>query len=176
MDARTKAAIEYYRTGENGWEERGNFIHKVLEKMLKGQKIKAEGKYEKWIKPLQESDLFQDAEILASEYALCDKERSVGGSFDFLLKTKDGEVILGDLKTTSSLKAAKSRKPAIEQLGAYELMLKYNHRGLKVDKCCTLVVGPEICKPIYSDPEECEDAWDNKCLDFKNEFDALYDF
>ena len=87
MDARTKAAIEYYRTGENGWEERGNFIHKVLEKMLKGQKIKAEGKYEKWIKPLQESDLFQDAEILASEYALCDKERSVGGSFDFLLKT-----------------------------------------------------------------------------------------
>ena len=48
-------------------------------------KIKAEGKYEKWIKPLQESDLFQDAEILASEYALCDKERSVGGSFDFLL-------------------------------------------------------------------------------------------
>ena len=133
MDENQKAAIERYREGENGWEKRGKELHAILEKLLNGEKIKAEGKFADWIDALINCDLFKNSEILATEFALCDEEKSIGGSFDFLLKKENGEIILGDLKTTSSEKAAKYRKPATEQLGAYASMLKQHRPKIKID-------------------------------------------
>ena len=174
MDGRQLLAIESYREGVNGWEQRGNALHDVLEKMLIGSTMpggidSARGyeRFQDWIIELQNCEIFQDAKVLASEYGLCDEEKSIGGSFDFLIKTAKGETILGDLKTTSSLKAAKGRKPATEQLGAYATMLEHHHPTIKIDKCCTLVLGPKICRPIDQEPEKCKKAWADIWEDFE---------
>ena len=77
MDEDQKAAIERYREGENGWEKRGKELHAILEKLLNGEKIKAEGKFADWIDALINCDLFKNSEILATEFALCDEEKSI---------------------------------------------------------------------------------------------------
>lgn len=176
MNEDQKAAIERYRGGENGWEKRGNELHATLEKLLNGKEVKAEGKFADWIDALKNCDLFKNSEILATEFALCDEEKSIGGSFDFLLKKENGEIILGDLKTTSSEKAAKYRKPATEQLGAYASMLKQHRPKIKIDKCCTLVLGPNVCRPIEQDPKKCLEAWNKVWMHYQVEHRLNEDF
>jgi hypothetical protein len=68
-------------------------------------------------------------------------------------------VILGDLKTVSSKKAIAARKPATAQLGAYMSCLTLNQPSITVGMCVTVVSGPEKCKVIKQDPEECLEAW-----------------
>ena len=46
----------------------------------------------------------------------------------------DKSIVLGDLKTTSSVKATKARKPATEQLGAYLYLLSKSYPKICVDK------------------------------------------
>ena len=41
--------------------------------------------YDAWIKPLIEHPIWEFSEVLASEFRLCDRRRSIGGSFDLLL-------------------------------------------------------------------------------------------
>ena len=83
-------------------------------------------KWAPWIEPLLNEPLFKGVETLATEYAVCDKIKRIGGSFDFLLRTtdpNDKRVILGDLKTVSSKKGVSSRRPATAQLQAYRSFL-----------------------------------------------------
>ena len=48
---------------------------------------------------------------------MTDKKR-MAGICDFLIQLPDKSIVLGDLKTVSSLKSLKTRKPATAQLGA----------------------------------------------------------
>jgi len=81
------------------------------------------------------------------------------GSFDFLVRTSNGKLALGDLKTVSSDKAVSQRQPAKAQLGGYLAMLIDHHPELSVDSCYTLVSGPGRYRLIKSEPDECLMEW-----------------
>ena len=100
-----RAAIERTKDGPDGWAVRGKTIHRVLcDEFLLGHDPVYDEKWAPWIEPLLEQPLFKGGDT-GAEYAVCDKIKRVGGSFDFLLRTtdpNDKRVILGDLKTVSS--------------------------------------------------------------------------
>ena len=112
-----------------------------------------------WIDALTDDTLFKGIETLATEYRVVDRYNSVAGSFDFLISS-DAGTFLGDLKTVSSRKAVSSRKPATAQLGAYVKMLQQWQPKLMVTQCVTVVSGPERCKVIRENPEDCINAWE----------------
>jgi hypothetical protein len=156
MPDKTRERIDATR---HEWEPRGNTVHAALEAALLGHQQPDHGVYADWITPLLANPLFKDAEILAVEYRLCDARKSLAGSFDFLLRTARGTVVLGDLKTVGSAPAAKSRKPAVEQLGAYAAMLIDHQLTLTIGKCVTVVAGPGITRVVANETDECLSAW-----------------
>ena len=98
-DARAMANIEATR---HIWEPRGLAVHAAMEALAKGADpgslLRTE--YDDWIKPLIEHPIWEFSEVLASEFRLCDRRRSIGGSFDLLLwDTITESTILIDLKT-----------------------------------------------------------------------------
>jgi hypothetical protein len=160
-----RAGMERYKNGPKGWAARGAAIHKVLEHHLKGVPCVHDEMWEPWIEPLLNEALFNRIQLHACEYRLVDEARSMGGSFDFLVELDEpgssGLMVLGDLKTVSSAQALKRRKPATAQLGAYLGMLQQHHPDLRVDQCVTVVSGPEGCRVIREDPEDCRAAWED---------------
>lgn len=154
-----KANIMRYKDGPDGWAARGEALHGVVESFLNGQELVYAERWTDWVDPLIECDLFKDCEVIATEYRLCDKRKSLGGSFDFLIKRSNGEIVLGDVKTVSSQSAARRRKPAKEQLGAYAAMLCDHHPALPIDKCVTVISAPNECKVIEQKVDECLESW-----------------
>jgi hypothetical protein len=153
------ANIMRYKDGPTGWAARGEQIHNALENHLKGEAIEFAERWTDWVDPMLECELFQGAKVIATEYRLCDPRKSMGGSFDFLLQSSTGEIILGDLKTVGSKSRARTREAATDQLGAYLAMLIDHHPALHVDKCVTVVSGPKECRVIRQNPDDCIDAW-----------------
>ena len=166
IDEASMAFIEKYREGPKGWEKRGKDIHAYTDDFLQKKNPKDLPDWEDWTKAIREQDFFKGSILFATEYALCDEGRSLGGSFDFLLQEQEGRTLLGDLKTCSSLKAAKSRKPATEQLGAYASMIKLHHPEVVIDKCCTVVSGPKLCRVIEQEVDECIEKWEETWLEY----------
>ena len=150
------------------WEPRGNAVHTYCETLLKGG-ILWKDEFKDWTDELDDCWLLTESEAVAVEYRLCDAKKGIGGSFDFLVRTSNGKLALGDLKTVGSDKAISQRQPAKAQLGGYLAMLIDHHPGLTVDSCYTLVSGPGRYRLIKSEPDEClmawVDAWDLFKLD-----------
>ena len=160
MDPAVKARIEATRCGPDGWQERGTTIHAALEQHLLDGAQAGSGPYQAWTDSLLDNWLIKESKPLAVEYRLCEPELSLGGSFDFLIE-RDGQKILGDLKTVSSARAAKSRTAATAQLGGYLRMLSVHHPKLWIDRCVTLVSGPGVTRVLSASPDECWSAWDD---------------
>jgi hypothetical protein len=154
LDDRSRAYVESKR---HIWEPRGNTVHDALECFSKGQPVDA-GKYGEWVDAMLEHWLLRDAEVIASEYSVCDPEHSIGGKFDSLIKTVKGTTALVDLKTVETRDAVRLRKPASCQLGGYLENLQRFHL-LWVDRCVTFVVGPGLARVVPSDPDECVAEW-----------------
>lgn len=152
-----------FKQTEHLWAPRGNAVHGFCESLLLQQEL-PETEYPEWTQALQECWLFNDCKTIAAEYRLCDARKGVGGSFDFLLQTKNGKIVLGDLKTVGNETAVDRRQPAKTQLGGYLAMLIDHHPSITVDWCYTVVVGPNRCKLLQNEPDEClgcwVDAWD----------------
>ena len=152
------------KDGPDGWEARGNAVHGYLEKFLLGKAgetkdgLVIDEKWSEWINPLLDHWLWEDCIVEAVELRLCDPKKSLAGSLDFIISDKNGNRVLGDLKTVGSDKATDLRKPAEKQLGGYLQMLLDGHR-FWVDKCVTVVAGPgrTVVKP--SKPDDCLAAW-----------------
>ena len=136
-------------------------VHAAAEAKLKGEERPEDLDllYQDWGKALDECWLLKDCEVLAAEYRCCDPLKGIGGSFDFLVRTSNGKLALGDLKTVGSDKAVSQRQPAKAQLGGYLAMLIDHHPNLTVDSCYTLVSGPGRYRLIKSEPDECLMAW-----------------
>jgi hypothetical protein len=156
MPAKTRERID---ATKHEWEPRGLTCHSALEAHLLGREQPDPGDYAEWINPLLAHGLWKDAEVLAVEYRLADARKSLAGSFDFLIRTARGSVVLGDLKTVGSANGAKSRKPATEQLGAYCAMAIDHHPMLTIDKCVTFIAGPGVARVVAQEPSECISAW-----------------
>jgi hypothetical protein len=105
---------------------------------------------------------FRGAETMATELGVVIPHHEVAGTFDGLIKTSDGAVVLLDFKTVQTDKAVDTRKPATAQLGGYLHGLNINRPMIDVDKCCTVVVGPGRSKVISEDPDLCFAAWEDK--------------
>jgi len=155
LDATARERIEATR---HVWAPRGIAVHAALEAHLLGQPVEA-GEYADWVEPMLDSWLFRDCEVVAVEYRLVDATCSLAGSFDFLLRTASGNLVLGDLKTVGSPSAVNARKPATAQLGGYNFMLAQHYPTLVIDKCVTVVSGPGAVEVKVSDPQECVNAW-----------------
>jgi len=140
------------------WAPRGNAVHAYCEAMLLGEELD-QTDYIEWTDAVEDCWLLKESEPLAVEYRLCDARKGIGGSFDFLLRTSNGKIALGDLKTVGSENGVGSRKPAVAQLGGYLAMLIDHHPLLTVDWCYTVVIGPGRSRVIQSDPDECLGAW-----------------
>jgi hypothetical protein len=160
--------IERTKDGPDGWELRGNTVHGILEQQLRGiaafdagvlQSVSYEERWAPWAEPLLDHWLFRDCTVLAVEARLCDPLKRVGGSFDFLVRTAEGQTILGDLKTVTTAAALKSRKPATSQLGAYASMLANWWPTITIDRCATLVAAPGECELKVEDTGKCMTAW-----------------
>lgn len=152
-----REAEERFKKTQHIWEPRGNAVHAYCEAKLSGQSL-PETDYSEWTDALDECWLLKESETIAVEYRLCDARKGVGGSFDFLLRSPNGKLVLGDLKTVGSDSAVSQRQPAKAQLGGYLSML-IDHHKLMVDWCYTLVSGPGRCRLIQSEPDECLGAW-----------------
>jgi len=146
------------------WEPRGNTVHNYLEQLLLGAAELNAGEYTDWTSPLRDCWLWKDCTVYGVEMRLVDRKRRMAGSCDFLIKTARGTMVLGDLKTVSSIEALKRRKPAEAQLGAYLRMLNQCYREIHVERCVTVVAAPGETKVIASEPDVCshewEDAWE----------------
>jgi len=139
------------------WEPRGNTVHAYCEALLTKQPRFA-GDFSEWTEALDDCWLLKESVTVAVEYRLCDARKGIGGSFDFLLRTPNGKLVLGDLKTVGSDSAVSQRQPAKAQLGGYLAML-IDHHNLSIDWCYTLVSGPGRCRIIQTEPDECLSSW-----------------
>ena len=160
LNAFAKKKIEETKHGEDGWFARGRTIHRSLDRYLRGEVDMHDDKWSDWIDALLDNQLFQGIETLATEFRVVDRFNSVAGSFDFLIKQKDGMTILGDLKSVSSAKAVSSRKPATGQCGAYVKMLQQHYPRTVVSQCVTVISGPGKVKVVREEPEDCINAWE----------------
>lgn len=152
------AAERRFEQTRHIWEPRGNAVHQYCETLLKGG-ILWKDEFKDWTDELDDCWLLTESEAVAVEYRLCDARKGVGGSFDFLVRTSNDKLVLGDLKTVGSDKAVSQRQPAKAQLGGYLAMLIDHHPRLSIDSCYTLVSGPGRYRLIKSDPDECLMEW-----------------
>ena len=97
MDEEAKQRINETKEGPDGWEIRGNTLHGCLEQFLLGAAELDPKQFGEWWEPLRNCWLWEDVKIMGVELRMTDKKR-IGGSCDFLIKQKDGTVVLGDLE------------------------------------------------------------------------------
>ena len=140
------------------YAERGTAIHKSLERFLSIglPSSEVQGVYSDWLGPLVNNSWWDDIEILALEHRLADPKRSIGGSFDGLIK-KDGKVCIYDLKTKQH-ESSRREKP-LAQLGAYSQMLE-QHYGLLPDQAWTVWSYPGGVDFEQLDLQQCLDRWE----------------
>ena len=127
----TMARINETKDGPMGWAKTGAYLHAAMETFLTTGKPPAD--LEPWaveyVLPAVNDPIWCNFHALATEYRVCDLQRSIGGSFDALLQSKrTGRTLLLDFKSQRSLKA----KPydCSLQLGGYVHLLQQHHRLL----------------------------------------------
>ena len=149
---------------------RGTHAHRCLEALVKGQPLPDHISPEgvdclPWFKQLSGMSFWEKIELLASEYTMIHRRKSLGGQADLICKYK-GKTLLIDLKTKSlNWKGASKAEIAKykAQAGGYSYLLDagdHAHGGCWVDQCRTLVVTPTFIKWLPPmDPQACSDAW-----------------
>ena len=84
------------------------------------------GEWAEYIEPALKHRLWKTYEPVAVEYRVADLARSIGGSFDALLRNKDdGRLVLLDFKSQSNADAKKYS--VSKQLGGYTHLLQQHH-------------------------------------------------
>jgi hypothetical protein len=81
--------INKTKDGPQGWALRGTTIHRFMELFLTTGDPGDLGQWAEYIEPALKHRLWKTYEPVAVEYRCCDLARSIGGSFDALLRNKD---------------------------------------------------------------------------------------
>ena len=144
-----------YLEKNSHYAERGTAIHKTLEEFLSGQQLTDLETYHEWTDRLIHNSWWDDIEILALEHRLADPKRSIGGSFDGLIR-KDEKVCIFDLKTKQH-ESSRREKP-LAQLGAYSQMLE-QHYKLLPDEAWVVWSYPGGVDFERLDVMQCLDSW-----------------
>jgi len=113
-------------------------------------------------------DFWAEAEILACEFTMVSRKRSLGGQLDLLAKFR-GKTWLIDLKTKSASYRganAEARQGYAAQAGGYLWLMDLgdgakNNRPPYVDQCRTLIVTPKQVDWLTAmDPKDCAMQWE----------------
>lgn len=139
------------------YAERGTAIHKSLEEYLSGQQVTDLESYSDWTDHLLHHSWWDEIEILALEHRLADPKRSIGGSFDGLIR-KNGKTCLFDLKTKVA-ENSKREKP-YAQLGAYSELLSLHYRDHEPDEAWVIWSYPGGVDFEQLDLQQCRDSWE----------------
>ena len=154
---------------------RGTHVHRAMEAKVKGltppDPVSPEGiDCSAWFDQLNAMAFWDRIDLIASEYTMTDKRKSLGGQLDLLCVFKE-KVLLIDLKTKSASWKGPSKDDIASykaQAGGYLMLLQSgddHHGGCWVDSCRTLVVTPTQTKWLSPmDPDDCSFAW-NDCWD-----------
>ena len=141
--------------------DRGSAIHKTLEEFLSGRQVGDLTSYAEWTDPLLHHSWWDEInEVIALEYRLADPARSLGGSFDGLIR-RNGRSCLFDLKSKYT-EQSKRVKP-LAQLGAYASMLEKHHKVLP-DEAWVVWSYPGGCDFEQLDLMQCLDRWEGAWL------------
>ena len=158
---KTQEELDSIERHRPSWEPRGNAVHKAGELFMDGfpKEELIGGAYDEWIKPMFDCPFFEDFRPLATEFRMCDRERSIGGSCDALgVDTLTDRVVLLDIKSQSR----RSSQPYSTdgQMGGYCRMINAQ-LGIEVDECLTLWVRPgKTTLGDSQDPQRCLDAFE----------------
>lgn len=129
INTKTPAEMEQInktKDGPSGWALRGTAIHRFMELFLTTGDPGELGTWAEYIEPALKHRLWKTYEPIACEYRVADLERSIGGSFDALLRNKDdGRLVLLDFKSQSNVDAKKYS--VAKQLGGYTHLLQQHH-------------------------------------------------
>nr|BAR35315.1 DNA replication factor Dna2-like nuclease [uncultured Mediterranean phage uvMED] len=160
---------------EAAW--RGTHIHLWLNHHLTGQAeispVSPEGiDCTDWIEHLRAMSLWSECFVIASEFTLVNRRKSLGGQLDLLIQHERWGTCLLDLKTRSSSYKHKSipkadRHGYMAQAGGYLELLQSGDHAIRcgapwVDQCRTLVAMPHR-EPLISEPykpNSCSLIWD----------------
>ena len=166
---------------EAGW--RGTHVHRCMEALAKGEPVPDFTSPEDidcsaWFHQLQTgaigksgltmADFWKEAEVIATEFTMVDRRKSLGGQLDLLVRFR-GECWLLDLKT----KGASWKGPRPEdrhsysaQAGGYMHLLACGDGVAPaeiplIDKCRTLVVTPDRVEWLSAmHPDQCSLDWE----------------
>ena len=130
-----------------------------------------------WIEILTNLSFWKKIEVMAAEYTMVNRKRSLGGQLDLLVRKENGEKVLIDLKTKSATwngPTEKEKKGWMAQAGGYCDLLDSgdeNRGGVWVDKAVTLVITPEQAvwvpgKGESYDMYECGHLWTDAWLTY----------
>lgn len=148
----------------------GTIAHAHIEAWLTGRELDPEGLdpalYEQALDPLKRFTDWWESEgmtLVVSEQQLVHEQYRYGGTIDFVARDRDGNVVLGDIKTT---KANKSwpYDTVIAQVAAYEQL--WNARveapNGPVERVVVVRVGKEASDPgqrVWLDSRKREAGW-----------------
>ena len=154
---------------------RGTHVHRAMEAKVKGltmpDPVSPEGiDCSGWFDQLNAMAFWDRMDLIAAEYTMVHKRKSLGGQLDLLCVFKE-QVLLIDLKTKSASWKGPSKEDIESykaQAGGYLYLLTDgddHHGGCMVDECRTLVVTPNRVKWLSPmDPDDCYMAWEH-CWD-----------
>ena len=149
--------INKTKDGPQGWALRGTTIHRFMELFLTTGDPGELGPWAEYIEPAIKHRLWRTYEPVACEYRVADLQRSIGGSFDALLRNKDdGRLVLLDFKSQSNADAKKYS--VAKQLGGYTHLLQQHH-PLIIHKLIAFWIRPGACELSTHDVDESVEAY-----------------
>ena len=177
-----KPAVDYSRYPDAA--PRGTHVHRCMESMATGKPmpdpVSPEGiDCSTWYEQLQSMKFWDHIDVLAAEYTMVSRRKSLGGQLDLLCrytspKTGKTTTELIDLKTRSASWKGPNKDDIDaykKQAGGYHYLLDAGdeaHGGCWVDAARILVITPTQVKwlPAF-DLKDCsfawEDCWDRYC-------------
>jgi hypothetical protein len=149
--------INETKDGPSGWALRGTTIHRFMELFLTTGDPGDLGEWAEYIEPALKHRLWKTYEPVACEYRVADLARSIGGSFDALLRNKDdGRLVLLDFKSQGNADAKKYS--VAKQLGGYTHLLQQHHR-LIIHKLIGFWIRPGACELSTHEVDESVAAY-----------------
>ena len=149
---------------------RGTHVHRAMESICTGTPFPADVSPEgidcaDWFTQLQGMKFWDQIEVLASEFTMCNLRKSLGGQLDLLCRYR-GKTILADLKSKSASWKGPSREDLLsysQQMGGYIELLQSGNDAQSppwIDEVRILVVTPNRVKwlPLMQ-PDDCSTDW-----------------
>ena len=93
-----EATSSIYRT-KGGAAERGKDVHKIIERLIKGEKVKNTQVTKGYVEAYEKFKKDMPHRVIASEKLVYSIKYKYAGTLDYILKLKSGDLVIADFKT-----------------------------------------------------------------------------